>query len=123
MDQIFIKDLTARGIIGVHEWERQAPQEIVINIVLYADLHKAGDNDDLGESIDYQSVAEKVLAHAETAHKLTVEGLAADLADLCLKNARVEKVCVKVEKPGAIKFARSVGVQIERERDHGSNIG
>jgi FolB domain-containing protein len=117
MDQVFIVDLVARGIIGVNDWERQQPQEILINIVLFTDLHKAGESDDIHDSVDYRSVAKKVLAHAETARRLTVEALAADLAKVCLQEARVEKVRVRVEKPGAVRFSRSVGVEIERAKE------
>jgi len=58
-----------------------------------------------------------VLAHAETAQRLTVEALAADLARLCLDELGVQKVRVRVEKPGAVRFSRSVGVEIEREKE------
>ncbi len=116
MDQIFIKDLVARGIIGVNEWEREKPQEIIINIVLFTDLHKAGMSDDLQESVDYGSVAKKVLVYTETTQRLTVEALATDLASLCLEEPQVEKVRVRVEKPGAVQSSRSVGVEIEREK-------
>jgi len=117
MDQVFISNLVARGIIGVNDWEREQPQDILINIVLFTDLHQAGQSDDIHDSVDYRSVAKKVLAHAETAQRLTVEALAADLAQLCLEVARVEKVRVRVEKPGAVRFSRSVGVEIERAKE------
>jgi FolB domain-containing protein len=116
MDQVFIKDLVARGIIGVNEWEREKPQEIVMNITLFADLSKAGESDDLHESVDYRRVAKLALAHAEAAKRLTVEALAADVARLCLQQEGVVKVRVRVEKPGAVRFSRSVGVEIERSR-------
>ena len=61
MDQVFITDLVARGIIGINDWEREKPQEILINIVLFADLKKAGKSDDLQDSIDYRTVAKKVM--------------------------------------------------------------
>jgi len=116
MDKILINDLVARGIIGVNEDERVKPQEICINVVLYVDLRAAGESDDLDESVSYSAVAKKLLAHAETAGRLTVEALAADLARLCLEDPRVRKVQVRVEKPQAVRFARSVGVEIERAR-------
>lgn len=117
MDHVFITDLNARGIIGINDWEREKPQEILINIVLFGDLHKAGKSDDISDSINYRSVAKKVLAHAETAQRLTVEALAADLARLCLEEPRVERVRVRVEKPGAVRFSKSVGVEIERGKE------
>lgn len=121
MDQVFIVDLVARGIIGINDWEREKPQEMLINIILFTDLHKAGESDNIHDSVDYRSVAENVLAHAESARRLTVEALAADLARLCLEEVHVQKVRVRVEKPGAVRFSRSVGVEIEREKpDPGS---
>ncbi len=120
MDQVFITDLVARGIIGINDWEREKPQEIRINIVLFADLAKAGKSDDIQDCVNYRTVAKKVLEHAETARRLTVEALAADLAQICLEQAGVVKVRVRVEKPGAVRFAGSVGVEIERSNEGSS---
>ena len=117
MDQIFISDLVARGIIGINDWEREKPQEILINIILFGDLSRAGKSDDIKDSINYRTAAKKVMAHAETAQRLTVEALAADLARLCLEESGVQKVRVRVEKPGVVRFSRSVGVEIEREKE------
>ena len=114
MDTVFIKDLSARGVIGINDWEREKPQEILINVTLYADLRRAGASDDLAHSVNYRTVAKKVQRHAETAARFTVEALAADLARLCLAEPGVQKVVVRVEKPGAARFSRSVGVEIER---------
>ena len=117
MDQVFITDLVARGIIGINDSEREKPQDIRINIVLFADLNKAGKSDDIQDCVNYRTVAKKALAHAETARKFTVEALAADLARLCLEEPGVIKVRVRVEKPGAVRFAKSVGVEIERSKE------
>ncbi len=117
MDQIIIKDLVARGIIGVNDSEREKPQEILINIILFADLHKAGESDSINDTVSYRTIAKKAMAHAEAAQRFTVEALAADIARLCLEEPPVIKVRVRVEKPGAVRFARSVGVEIERSRE------
>jgi len=117
MDKVFINDLSARGIIGINDWEREKPQEILITIEMSADLHHAGQSDDIADCVNYRTVAKKVQAHAETAQRLTVEALAADLARICLAEPGVVKVRVRVEKPGAVRFSRSVGVEIERSRD------
>ena len=117
MDQIFINDLLARGIIGVNDWEREKPQDILINIVLFTDLRKACASDNLLASVNYRSVAKKVQSHAENAARFTVEALATDIARLCLQEAGVQKVRVRVEKPGAVRFTRSVGVEIERTKE------
>lgn len=117
MDQVFINDLTARGIIGINDWEREKPQDILINITLFVDLRPAGQSDNLEDSIDYRTIARKAQNRAETAQFFTVEALATDLARICLEDARINKVRVRVEKPGAVRFTRSVGVEIERGRD------
>lgn len=116
MDKVFIKDLVARGIIGANDWEREKPQEILINITVFTDTRRAAETDDLTDCVDYRAMSKKVLAHAETAARFTVEALAGDLAGICLGAKGVEKVIVRVEKPGAVRFSSSVGVEIERTK-------
>lgn len=119
MDRIFIRDLSARGIIGVHSDEREKPQEIVINIILFIDTANAGQSDDIADTVSYSTIAKKIQAHAESVQRHTVEALAEDIARLCLGEPNVMKVQVRVEKPRAIRFASSAGVEIERSKsDH-----
>ncbi|MCW5873377.1 MAG: dihydroneopterin aldolase [Anaerolineales bacterium] len=115
MDKLIIKDLLVRGIIGINDWERTTPQDILINIEIKADLKQAGDTDDLNHSVNYRTVAKQVIAHTETAQRLTVEALAEDIAKLCLAQPGVQAAKVRVEKPGAVRFAASVGVEIKRK--------
>lgn len=115
MDKIFIKDLLARGVIGVHDWERQQPQDILINIIVDIDLQRAGRTDDVQASIDYDLLSQKVITHTESTQRLTVEALATDIAEICLAEPGAECVLVRVEKPGAVRFAKSVGVEIKRK--------
>lgn len=117
LDRIFIKDLVARGIIGINKEERDKPQDIMINITLFVDLHKAGDTDNILDTVNYRTLAKKALAHAENIKRFTVEALATDIARICLEEEIVQKVYVRIEKPGAVRFSRSVGVEIERSRD------
>ena len=117
MDKTFIKDLLVRGIIGIRDWERKKVQDILINVTVFSDMARAAETDDIAYCVDYSALAKKVQIHAETAARLTVEALANDLAIICLQEEKVQKVIVRVEKPGAIRFAKSVGVEIERRRD------
>ncbi len=117
MDKIFIKDLLVRGIIGIREWEREQEQDILINVTVYTDTLRAAETDDINNCVDYSALAKKIQSHAETAKRLTVEALANDLARLCLETPLVRKAVVRVEKPGAVNFAKSVGVEVERKRD------
>jgi FolB domain-containing protein len=117
MDKVFIRDLLVRGIIGVNDWERREAQDILINITLFTDTRRAALSDRIEDCVNYRTVAKKVMAHAERAARWTVEALANDLARLCLEEPGVERVIVRVEKPGAVRFAASVGVEIERGRE------
>lgn len=117
MDKVIIKDLLARGIIGVNEWEREKPQDILINVTVFTDTRRAAETDDLADCVDYRALAKKVRGHAETAARLTVEALANDLAAICLQQPGVQRAIVRVEKPGAVRFSASVGVEVERARD------
>jgi FolB domain-containing protein len=113
-DCIEIKDLLLRGIVGINAWEREKPQDILVNITLFADLRRAGASDDLTDSVNYRTLTKQIIAHVESAGRFTVEALAADVARLCLETPGVQRARVRVEKPGALRFARSVGVEIER---------
>lgn len=117
MDKVFIKDLLVRGIIGVNDWEREQPQDILINVTVLTDTRRAAQTDDLADCINYRTLAKRIQAHAESAARFTVEALANDLAGICLQETGVEKVIVRVEKPGAVRFAGSVGVEVEASRD------
>ncbi len=117
MDRVIIKNLLARGILGIRDWERKRPQDILINVTLFTDTRRAAETDNINDCADYSAVAKKVQAHAESAGRFTVEALANDLAGICLGERNVRNVIVRVEKPGAVRFAESVGVEIERSRD------
>jgi len=112
-DRIHISDLMLRAIIGVNDWERVERQDVLLNITLFGDLHAAGASD----KINYRTVAKKIIKHVEASTRFTVEALAADVARICLQEKGVVRVRVRIEKPGALRFARSVGVEIERTAD------
>jgi FolB domain-containing protein len=114
MDQVLIKDLLVRGIIGINDDERKNPQDILVNIVLFTNSKIAAKSDKIKDCVNYRTVTKKVYAHTETAQRFTVEALAADIAQICLQENNVLGVRVRVEKPGAVRFARSVGIEIER---------
>jgi FolB domain-containing protein len=118
-DRIEIRDLLVRGILGTNDWERDTPQDILIQLTLYADLSKAGQSDSIEDTVNYRTVTKEVIAHAESSARFTVEALAADLAASCLRHPGVRRVRVRVEKPGALRFSRSAGVEIERRSGDG----
>ncbi|MBM3120759.1 MAG: dihydroneopterin aldolase [Chloroflexi bacterium] len=115
-DRIEIRDLLLRGILGINPEEREKAQDILINLTLFADLGPAGRSDDIADTPNYRTITKRIIEHVERVGRFTVEAMAADIAELCLADSRVERVRVRVEKPGALRFARSVGVEIERRR-------
>jgi len=120
MDRILIKDLTVRCILGVSAEERREKQDVVINIALTADLRKAGRSDRFEDAVDYRALKKKVLAAVEASSYRLVEALAERIAEICLEHPAVEQAEVTVEKPSALRFARTVGVEITRLREgHG----
>jgi FolB domain-containing protein len=117
-DHILIKDLLLRTIVGINEEERRARQDVLINIVLCADTRAAGASDDIEDAVNYRTITKRVIKMVEGSKFYLVEKMAAEIAAICLEDPRVEEVSVRVEKPGALRFARSVGVEIHRTRAH-----
>ena len=115
-DRIQIKDLLLRTIIGINEEERRNRQDVLINITLYADTRTAGGSDDIGDAVNYRTITKQVIKCVEGSSFHLVEKMAAEIAAICLQDPRLEAVDIRVEKPGALRFARSVGVEIHRTR-------
>ncbi len=116
MDRILIKDLLVRCVIGVSDEERRDKQDVLINLSLAVDLRKAGASDRLEDSMDYRALNKQILSRVESSQFHLVECLAQAVADICLGHPSVHEATVRVEKPGALRFARSVGVEIVRKR-------
>ncbi len=115
-DQIHIKDLQLRTIIGINAEERRDRQDVLVNLALDVDTRPAGATDDINQAVNYRTLTKRIIQLVETSQFYLVEKLAAEIAAICLDDARVERVRVTVEKPGALRFARSVGVTVERGR-------
>lgn len=117
LDRIVIRDLLVRGIVGINPDERKHRQDVLVNVVMWADTRPAAASDDIAGAVNYRTVAKAIIAHIEGGEPMLVERLAAELAGICLAaDDRVAEVEVSVEKPGALRFARSVGVVIRRTR-------
>jgi FolB domain-containing protein len=116
MDRILINDLLVRCVIGVHDEERRDKQDVLINLSLATDLKNAGGSDRLEDSVDYRALNKKIMNMAEQSQFHLVETLAQAVADICLAEPAILEASVRVEKPGALRFARSVGVEIVRRR-------
>ncbi len=116
LDRIHIRDLQVRCIVGINDWEREKKQDVIINLTLYADLSKAQASDRIEDSINYKALKNNIVEKAEESGFHLIERMAEMVAGMCLADSRVQKVDVTVEKPGALRFARSVAVEITRTR-------
>jgi FolB domain-containing protein len=117
MDKIIIKNLLVRGIIGIYPEERANRQAILINLTLYTDIRQVAVSENIAHTLNYKAITDRVVAHVEQSANLLVEKLATDVARLILTEFDVTRVRVRLEKPGALHFAESVGVEIERTRE------
>jgi len=116
VDRIYIRDLLARCIIGIYPEERRAKQEVIFNITLCADLSEASQSDRIEDTVDYKSLKKRILSMAEESEYNLIERLAGHAADICMEDGRIRRAEVTVDKPGALRFARSVAVTVVRDR-------
>lgn len=117
-DRIFLRGLTVECIIGFIDWERRTPQTIVIDLELPCDCAHAACTDQVADTLDYKTVAKRVLAWVQASEFQLVETLAHRLAMLLLREFNLEWVNLTVNKPGAIRHSRDVGVSLRRTREH-----
>ncbi len=118
LDEIRIEDLLIRTIIGINGDERHDRQDVLLNLTLFVDTRAAGASDDIADApVNYRTLKKRVIAAVEGSSFHLLERLAAEVAAVCLEEAGVEKVRVSAAKPGALRFARSVAVVIERGRE------
>jgi 7,8-dihydroneopterin aldolase/epimerase/oxygenase len=115
-DRIFLRGLTTECIIGFIDWERLTPQTVVIDLELPSDCARAARTDSVDDTVDYKRVAKRVLSWVGESKFHLVESLAHGLAMLLLAEFPLEWVRVSINKPGAIRHSRDVGVCIERRR-------
>jgi D-erythro-7,8-dihydroneopterin triphosphate epimerase len=116
MDRILITDLSVRCIIGINDDERRQKQDVVINLIFFTDLSVAGKTDRIEDTVDYSSIKKRIYLIVEKSRYYLVEALAETIAAICLEYPAIAQVIVRVEKPSALRFAKSVGVEITRSR-------
>jgi dihydroneopterin aldolase len=113
-DVIYLRGLETRAILGVNEWEREEPQRVVVDLDLGTDVAKAAAKDDLADALNYRTVAKDVLDFAGTTQFFLIETFAERLAKRLMDAHGIRWLRLRVSKPGAIRFSRDVGVEIER---------
>lgn len=116
-DTIFLTDLKVKTIVGIWEWERRIRQTVSIDLELGADIRRAAASDNIEDTLNYKKVAKRVQQFVTESEFQLVETMAEKIAGIILAEFDVTWVQVRVNKPGAIRGAREVGVLIRREKD------
>jgi dihydroneopterin aldolase len=117
MDKIFLTSLTVECIVGIWEWERRVKQAVIIDLEMQADIRRAAASDRIEDTIDYKKVAKRLLAFVGDSQFHLVETLAERIAQLVVVEFGVAWVKVRLNKQGAIRGARDVGIEIERRTE------
>ena len=116
MDKVFIEDLEVETIIGIFGWEREVKQIVRISIEMSFDISKAGKSDKIDDALDYKKIGKSIVNLVENSSFFLVEKMAEEIALLVLKNKQIKDIKLRVEKPGALRGSKSVGVEILRSR-------
>lgn len=116
MDKIFLSALSIECIVGIWEWERRVKQTVIIDLEMAADIRRAAASDRIEDTIDYKKVAKRLIAFVGDSQFNLVETLAEQIARVVVVEFGVEWVKVRLNKQGAIRGARDVGIEIERRR-------
>ena len=122
MDKIFLSQLSVECIVGIWDWERRVKQTVIIDVELAADIRKAAATDHIDDTIDYKRVAKRLLSFVGESQYQLVETLTEAIARVIVTEFGVSWVKVRLNKRGAIRGARDVGIEIERRAEDYSGV-
>ena len=113
-DTVFIRGLRAASVIGCYDWERDIRQTLLIDLELKADFTPAVQSDALEDALDYAAISQRVIALCDESRFQLLEALADHLAAIVLAEFSIERLRMRITKPGAVAEAEGVGVVIDR---------
>lgn len=114
--EIKIENLKLRTVVGIFEWEKEVKQDVVINVYMHIDGNLAAATDNIEDTVDYKRITKDIINHVEENSFNLIEKIAGDIANLVMNDNRIKKTVVKVDKPGALRFADSVSVTYQLEK-------
>ncbi|MEE9552062.1 MAG: dihydroneopterin aldolase [Gammaproteobacteria bacterium] len=114
MDIIYLKDLRIETIIGIYDWERRTKQTVILDVEMATDIKKAAQSDDIADTLNYKAVAKRLISFVEESEFELVETLAERVAEILLNEFKVPWLRLQLNKQGAVRGVRDVGVIIER---------
>jgi dihydroneopterin aldolase len=117
MDTIFIRELRAEAWIGIYEWEKLKPQTLDFNLEIGLDTHRAGESDNIRDTVDYGKVVERIRSDLKDQHFKLLEALAEHIAQVVLHDFNAQWIRISVAKLAHIRGVKMVGVTITRSRD------
>ena len=114
--KITIENLRLRTIIGINDWEREAKQDVVVNVELELAPDTVFTRDAIDETVDYKRLNKRIIAEVERSSFFLIERLCEHLLGLVMDDERVKRARVRVAKPAALRFTDSVSVECSAER-------
>ena len=114
MDIIFLRNLKIDTVIGIYDWQGSIKQTVILDLEMATDIKKAAKSDDIADTLDYKAIAKRVISFVEESEYKLVETLAERIAEIIVNEFKVPWVKLSLNKIGAIRGARDVGVIIER---------
>ena len=114
MDIVFIEDLKVSATIGIYEWERKIKQTLAFDIEMATDIRRSAETDAIEDTLNYKAVSKRIIAYVEASEYQLVETLAEKVAALVQQEFAVPWLRLTLNKPGAVRGSRAVGIRIER---------
>ena len=116
MATIRITDLKLKAIIGINGWERKTKQTVVINVKLEYDSARAQKSDDIRYAVDYKAITKKIIQKVRQSRFFLLEKLTDSVLRIAMESKAVKKAVVRIDKPRALRFAKSVSVELSAKR-------
>ena len=117
MATIRITNLRLRTIIGINDWERTTPQDVVINVTMEFDATRAAQSDDIKDTVDYKTITKKIIKAVEASQFSLLEALTNTILAIAMEDKKVLNATVRVDKPQALRFADSVSIELSKKRE------
>ena len=114
MDIVFLRGLRIDTVIGIYAWERRTRQTLIFDLEMSADIAAAAASDDIGDTLNYKAVAKRLIDFIGNSEFKLIETLAERTAELLLAEFSINWLRLRVNKQGAVRGARDVGIVIER---------
>jgi len=117
MDRVFVENLTVETVIGIFDWEREIRQAVSLDLEMEFDIRPAAASDAIEDTLDYKAVSKRLIHFVEQSEYQLVEALAEKCAAIILEEFPVNRLKLKLSKPGAVRGSSAVGVMIERSKN------